>query len=55
MTHVATPGGAESAHGARVRTNNPLFPVTPWTTMAWNNVTETKLRVGPLPATRVAH
>jgi hypothetical protein len=40
---------------ARVRTNNPVFPVTRWVTMPWNNVTETKLRVGPLPAARVAH
>ncbi|MFN0243773.1 MAG: FG-GAP-like repeat-containing protein [Planctomycetota bacterium] len=32
---------------ARVRTNNPLFPVTPWVTLPWNNVTETKLRVLP--------
>jgi hypothetical protein len=39
----------------RLRTNNPVFPVTPWTTMAWNNVTETKLRVGKLPASRTSH
>jgi hypothetical protein len=29
---------------ARVRTNNPIFPVTPWVTIPWNNVTEAKLR-----------
>jgi hypothetical protein len=40
---------------ARIRTNNPLFPVTPWTTVPWNNVGETKLRAGTLPATRVPH
>jgi hypothetical protein len=37
---------------ARVRTNNPLFPVTPWVTIPGNNDTESKLRVGPLPAVR---
>jgi hypothetical protein len=40
---------------ARVRTNNPVFPVTPWVTMPWNNVTETKLRVGRAPVTPVPH
>ena len=30
-----------------LRTNNPLFPVTPWVSMPGNNVTETKLRVLP--------
>ncbi len=39
---------------ARVRTNSPLFPVTPWVTLPWNNDTESKLRVGPLPAVRAA-
>jgi hypothetical protein len=29
---------------ARLRTNNPLFPVTPWFTLPGNNRTETKLR-----------
>ncbi|MFN0243774.1 MAG: integrin alpha [Planctomycetota bacterium] len=38
---------------ARIRTNNPLFPVTPWVTLPWNNVTETKLRVGPMPVAPV--
>ncbi len=33
---------------ARIRTNNPLFPVTPWVTMAGNHVTETKLSVHSL-------
>jgi hypothetical protein len=32
---------------ARLRTNNPLFPTTPWFTLAGNNRTETKLRTGP--------
>jgi hypothetical protein len=39
---------------ARVRTTSPLFPVTPWVTMPWNNDTESKLRVGPIPAVREA-
>jgi hypothetical protein len=30
----------------RLRTNNPVFPVTPWVTIAWNSQSETKLRVG---------
>ncbi len=34
----------------RVRTNNPLFPVTPWVSMPGNNVTESKLR--PLEGVR---
>ncbi len=29
---------------ARLRTNNPLLPVTPWVSIPWNNVTEAKLR-----------
>jgi hypothetical protein len=33
---------------ARVRTNNPLFPVTPWVSIPWNNVTEAKLRAGAI-------
>ncbi len=33
---------------ARVRTNNPLLPVTPWVTIPRNNVTETKLRAGAI-------
>jgi hypothetical protein len=37
---------------ARVRTTNPLFPVTPWVTIGGSNVTETKLRVGPLQRKR---
>jgi len=32
---------------ARLRTNNPLFPVTPWFTLPGNNRTETKLRTPP--------
>jgi hypothetical protein len=31
---------------ARVRTNNPVFPVTPWVSFAGSNTTETKLRTG---------
>jgi hypothetical protein len=37
---------------ARIRTNNPLFPVTPWVTIPGNNVSETKLRAGPVRARR---
>ncbi len=37
---------------ARLRTNNPLFPVTPWVTLPGNNVTETKLRAGALQRER---
>jgi hypothetical protein len=37
---------------ARIRTNNPLFPVTPWVTIPGNNVSETKLRAGPVRAKR---
>jgi hypothetical protein len=29
---------------ARLRTNNPVFPVTPWVSIPWSNVTEAKLR-----------
>ncbi|MCK6446692.1 MAG: FG-GAP-like repeat-containing protein [Planctomycetes bacterium] len=32
---------------ARVRTNHPFFPVTPWVSLAGNNVTERKLRASP--------
>jgi hypothetical protein len=39
---------------ARVRTNNPVFPVTRWVTIPWNSVTETKLRVGPRPASALS-
>jgi hypothetical protein len=46
-------GRAEPYHWrVRVRTNNPLRPVTPWVTLAGSNVTETKLRVGPLQRKR---
>ena len=42
---------------ARIRTNNPLFPVTPWTWLHGNGVSEAKLRRGviadPTPGTPV--
>ena len=31
---------------ARLRTNNPLLPVTPWFSLAGNGHTEAKLRTG---------
>jgi len=34
---------------ARLRTNNPVFPVTPWVWLPGNGMTEAKLRVGPPP------
>ncbi|MFN0244820.1 MAG: hypothetical protein ACKVWV_18190 [Planctomycetota bacterium] len=37
---------------ARLRTNNPLSPVTPWVTMPGNCVSETKLRSRKLHGTR---
>ena len=33
---------------ARVRTNNPVLPVTPWVSVPGDNVTESKLRAPPL-------
>ena len=33
---------------ARIRTNNPLFPVTPWTWLSGNGVSEAKLRRGTM-------
>ncbi len=51
LTVVAPLHGLDVARAfhwrARVRTNNPLFPVTPWVTIPGNNVTESKLRLGP--------
>jgi hypothetical protein len=32
---------------ARIRTNNPVFPVTPWVSLPGNCRTETKLRTRP--------
>ncbi|MFO0984254.1 MAG: integrin alpha [Planctomycetota bacterium] len=32
---------------ARLRTSNPLFPVTPWVSIPWNGITEAKLRSWP--------
>ncbi len=32
---------------ARFRTNNPLFPVTPWFSLPGNGRTETKFRTEP--------
>ncbi|MFN0244821.1 MAG: integrin alpha [Planctomycetota bacterium] len=38
---------------ARLRTNNPVFPVTPWVTMPGNCMSETKLRTGKVPGKRL--
>jgi hypothetical protein len=37
---------------ARLRTTHPLFPATPWVTLAGSNVTEAKLRFGPMQRKR---
>jgi hypothetical protein len=39
---------------ARVRTDHPFQPVTPWTWLPWNAVTEAKLRAGRTPVSASA-
>jgi hypothetical protein len=44
LAHFSPTGGYHWR--VRLRTNNPVFPVTPWVTIAWNSQSETKLHVG---------